>query len=163
MAQVESTDRDEGVDELVTALLTASRVLVGVSAASLAEVEATLTLTQFRTLVVLSGSGGQRLATLADTLGVTPSTALRTVDRLLAAGLVTRAENPADRREVMLDLTADGAAIVADVTERRRRQLQHIVARMDARRRGALVAALTDFAHAAGERPAPETPAPLGW
>ena len=36
------------VDDFVTSLLTASRVLVGVSARSLAEVEDAVTLTQFR-------------------------------------------------------------------------------------------------------------------
>ncbi|HZL05508.1 MAG TPA: MarR family transcriptional regulator, partial [Coriobacteriia bacterium] len=46
-----------GVDEFVTAVLTASRVLVGVSARSLAEVEETVTVTQFRTLVVLDSRG----------------------------------------------------------------------------------------------------------
>ena len=40
-------------DELVSALLTASRALVGVSARSLAHVEDAVTITQFRTLVVL--------------------------------------------------------------------------------------------------------------
>src|SRR5665647_545120 len=41
-----------GADELVSALLTASRALVGVSARSLARVEDAVTITQFRTLVV---------------------------------------------------------------------------------------------------------------
>ena len=40
------------VQELVTAVLTASRVLVSVSARSLAGVEDVVTVTQFRTLVV---------------------------------------------------------------------------------------------------------------
>ena len=41
------------VDDFVTALLTASRVLVGVSARSLVQAQGTVTVTQFRTLVVL--------------------------------------------------------------------------------------------------------------
>jgi DNA-binding MarR family transcriptional regulator len=84
-------------DELVSALLTASRALVGVSARSLAHVEDTVTITQFRTLVVLEGHGDTRLNQLAVRLAVTPSTAMRMVDRLIAAHLVTREENKADR------------------------------------------------------------------
>jgi DNA-binding MarR family transcriptional regulator len=49
-------------------------------------------------LVVLEGHGDTRLNQLAERLGLTPSTALRMVDRLIAARLVTREENEADRR-----------------------------------------------------------------
>ena len=74
---------DGGVDQLVTAVLTASRVLVGVSARSLATVEDTVTLTQFRTLVVLDNHDEINLNTLADLLSVTSSTAMRMINRLL--------------------------------------------------------------------------------
>ena len=84
-------------DQVVAAVLRASRALVAVSARSLAEVADSLTMTQFRTLVVLD-EGPVGLATLAGRLGVAPSTALRTVERLLAADLATRTENPDDRR-----------------------------------------------------------------
>jgi hypothetical protein len=50
---------------LVAAVLTASRVLVGISARSLAGIEESVTLTQFRTLVVLEGQGASRLNVLA--------------------------------------------------------------------------------------------------
>ena len=58
------------LDEIVTALLTASRALVGVSARSLAGVEDAVTLTQFRTLVVLQAHGPTSLNRLADRLEV---------------------------------------------------------------------------------------------
>jgi len=58
-------------DELVSALLTASRALVGVSARSLAHVEDAVTITQFRTLVVLEGHGDTRLNQLAERLAAT--------------------------------------------------------------------------------------------
>ena len=79
---------DAEVDDLVTALLTASRVLVGVSARSLADLDESVTVTQFRVLVVLRGHGETRLNRLAERLGVTPSTALRTVDRLIVRTIV---------------------------------------------------------------------------
>ena len=152
------------VDELVTALLTASRVLVGVSARSLADVEHTVTLTQFRTLVVLHGHGEMNLNRLAALLEVTPSTAMRMIDRLLITELVTRRDNPASRREVLLDLAPAGRRIVSRVTAKRRQQITRIAKAMPVHLRTELVEALKSFADAAGE---PETPSDdasaMGW
>ena len=150
------------VDELVTAVLTASRALVGVSARSLAEVEETVTITQFRTLVVLDNRGQINLNSLADELDVNSSTAMRMIDRLLAAGLVTRQDNPVNRREVLLGLTEEGARLVATVTRHRRAEIARIVTAMPTERRTELVAALHAFAEAAGE-PRPRPASTLGW
>lgn len=150
--------------ELVTAVLTASRVLVSVSARSLAGVEDTVTVTQFRTLVVLDARGELNLSGLAALLDVTPSTALRMIDRLLVADLVTRRDNPANRREVLLGLTKEGQRIVAKVTSKRRAEIAKIVTAMPNARRSELVAALRAFADAAGEpEPQPELTDNLGW
>ena len=145
---------DDGVGEadvFVEALLTASRVLVGLSVRSLAEAEDTVTLTQFRTLVVLSGHDALTLAGVAGLLGVNASTAQRQVDRLVGLGLVSRVENPADRRQVRIALTAAGATIVQDVTQRRRTAIAAVVSRMGERHRRTLVRALQEFTDAAGE------------
>ena len=155
---------DDGAGELVSALLMASRALVGVSARSLTRVEDAVTITQFRTLVVLGGHGDTRLNQLAERLGVTPSSALRMVDRLISAHLVTREENKADRREVLIGLTHEGARLVREVTERRRAEIATIVAAMPQEGRRDVVAALNAFAQAAGEaRPSVDTAARLGW
>lgn len=152
------------VDDLVTALLTASRVLVGVSARSLAEVQDAVTVTQFRVLVVLRGHGETRLNRLAERLGVGSSTALRTVDRLIAAQLVTRRENEQDRREVVIELTGAGRDLVDRVTRRRRAAIREIVELMPQRQAGLLVEALTGFAAAADEpTAAPDAASALGW
>lgn len=150
-----------GVDGVVTAVLTASRVLVGVSARSLGAVEEDVTVTQFRTLVVLDSRGEINLNTLAEQLDVNASTALRMIDRLLVAGLVTRRENPASRREVLLGLSAAGHRIVDTVTDRRRDEIARIVTAMPPARRNQFIAALDAFAAAAGE-PSPPADA-LGW
>lgn len=152
------------VQQLVTAVLTASRVLVSVSARSLAGVEDIVTVTQFRTLVVLDAHGELNLNGLAALLDVTPSTALRMIDRLLVADLVTRRDNPANRREVLLGLTKQGRRIVAKVTSKRRTEITKIVTAMPNAQRSELVAALRAFADAAGEpEPQPELTDNLGW
>jgi DNA-binding MarR family transcriptional regulator len=155
---------DDGIDALVSTLLTASRVLVGVSARSLAEVEGAVTLTQFRVLVVLEGHGSARLNQLASRLGVGPSTAMRTVDRLIAAGFVQRHANARDRREVVIDLTPAGRRLVDTVTRRRREAIEQIVRAMPVERRQDLVEALITFAAAADEPVlAAESATKLGW
>ncbi|MFT4083234.1 MAG: MarR family transcriptional regulator [Nocardioides sp.] len=156
------TSRDDN-EELVTALLTASRSLVGVSARSLADIEDRVTLGQFRTLVVLDGHGPTRLNQLAQRLGVGPSTALRTVDRLIEAGLVDRRENEHDRREVIIRATASGREVVALVTERRRRAIADIVRRMPATEHRVLVDALLAFTEAAGEPRAGTEASSIPW
>ncbi|GAA4226869.1 MarR family transcriptional regulator [Actinomadura meridiana] len=160
--QAAPADDAHGVDEVAAAVLTASRLLVAISARSLAAVEGTVTLPQFRLLVVLSSQGPLKLVTLAALLGVNPSTATRMAERLAATGLVDRKASPDSGREVRIELTAAGRCIVDDVTARRRARITEIVARMPPAHRHALVAALRAFTEAGGE-PQATSLAPLGW
>ena len=48
---------DESLDAITDALLTASRLLVAISARSIALVDETITIPQFRTLIILSNEG----------------------------------------------------------------------------------------------------------
>lgn len=152
------------VDEFVSAVLTASRVLVGVSARSLNEIEGTVTLTQFRTLVVLDSHGELNLNGLAEILDVNSSTAMRMIDRLLTAGLVTRHDDPDNRRRVILGLTPAGRGLVRRVTTKRRKEIARIVSRMSPDQRDGLVTALLGFANAASEPDAdPDAATTFGW
>ncbi|WP_434445296.1 MarR family winged helix-turn-helix transcriptional regulator [Lentzea sp. E54] len=150
-----------GVDALADAVLTASRLLVAVSARSIAASGDTITLPQFRALVVLQSRGSMKLTTLADHLGVNPSTATRTVDRLLALEMVARQPNPASRREVVIELSESGRKLVRDVTRRRRVAIRKIVERMPEAQRQGLVDALNAFTTAGGEPPV--NGSDLGW
>ena len=140
-------------------------MLVGVSARSLAEVEDAVTLTQFRTLVVLDSHGQINLGRLAELLRVNSSTAMRMIDRLLVADLVTREDNPANRREVLLGLSLHGRRLVQTVTSRRRAEIARIVSAVPEARREELIGALRLFAQAAGEADpdGDDVAAKLGW
>jgi DNA-binding MarR family transcriptional regulator len=142
---------DESLDVITDALLTASRLLVAISARSIALVDETITIPQFRTLVILSNEGPVNLATLAGLLGVQPSTTGRMVDRLVSAGLIDRQPHPNSRRELVAELTARGRKVVQQVTAHRRREIAEIVENMPARERRGLVRALTAFTAAGGE------------
>ncbi|MET8771457.1 MarR family transcriptional regulator [Streptomyces sp. NPDC004658] len=164
MAQREtSAGETDDVDAVTRAVLTASRVLMAVSARSLAGVEERVTLPQFRMLVVMSSRGAIKLVALAESLRVSPSTAMRMADRVIAAGLAERQPNPEDRRETLLTLTEEGRRTVESVIARRRAEIHAIVQRLRPAQRRALVQALDAFNEAGGETPASGVGAqPLG-
>jgi DNA-binding MarR family transcriptional regulator len=138
-------------DTVIDAVLRASRLLIGLSARSIAAVDDSITIPQFRVLVVLSTRGPLNLAALAEHLNVKSSTATRMIDRLITAGLVERETNPISRREVVIDLTGTGASVVTRVTQRRRKEIAGIVANMPAPHRKWLVDALDAFSQAGSE------------
>jgi DNA-binding MarR family transcriptional regulator len=140
-------------ERLTDAVLSASRVLVSIAAASIAGVAEDLTLPQYRTLVVLQSRGPQMLQELASELQVAPSTATRMCDRLVRKGLIDRDVAAGSRREVRLSVTPAGRSIVTSVSRRRRARIRRIVDRMAPEQRDVLVSALAGFAEAAGEIP----------
>ncbi len=144
-------------DEVVSAVLRASRVLVSVAARSVAAVDHDVTLPQYRALVVLASRGPQRPSTLAEALGVHPSTITRLCDRLVTKKLVRRGESPVSRREVSIELAPKGRRLVDAVTERRRAEIAQIVAQVPNDERAATVHALNALGEAARE------PADAAW
>jgi DNA-binding MarR family transcriptional regulator len=141
--------------KITDALLNASRLLVAISARSIAAVDETITIPQFRTMVILWTRGPLNLATLAGLLDVAPSTTGRMVDRLVASGLIDRRQHPESRRELVVDLTPRGSGIVDAVMSSRREAVARIVAKMPQRQQHGLVRALTAFTTAGGELSAP--------
>lgn len=67
-----------------------------------------LSVSQFRVLTFLSRNPGTPLTSVTDHLGVSRSTASALVDRLVRRQLVSRTEDPHERRCVMLTLTPTG-------------------------------------------------------
>jgi DNA-binding MarR family transcriptional regulator len=151
MAADNATTADESLDEITDALMTASRLLVAISARSIGQVDETITIPQFRTLVILANRGPINLATLAGLLGVQPSATGRMVDRLVAAGLIDRLPHPTSRRELLAALTRRGRDVVRRVTTHRRAEIADIVEKMPPPERHGLVRALTAFTVAGGE------------
>jgi DNA-binding MarR family transcriptional regulator len=149
---------DVGAEELISSVMAAARLVVGISARALARVDETLTLPQLRSLVVLEACGRAKLAVLAKALGVNPSTALRTVVRLEAAGLVDRRVNPDSRREVVLQLTEAGTGLVSRVLENRRQEVAVLVDRLPPDARRALVRGLGALTAVADEPDLPAVP-----
>jgi DNA-binding MarR family transcriptional regulator len=158
LAQPQSSTPPD-VDTLVTAVLAASRVLVGLSARSVAEIDDHVTLPQFRALALLDSHGSTTLRGLANALAVTPPAAARMIDRLVAARLVSRRDDPDNRRQVVLDLTPEGRRLVHEVAANRRGEIARIVRAMPSAQRSGLVTTLQAFADAAGTPAGEES----GW
>ncbi|HYB68186.1 MAG TPA: MarR family transcriptional regulator [Candidatus Acidoferrales bacterium] len=71
-----------------------------------------LTVPQFRTLAFVNRNEGSSLLDVANHMGLTPPSACRLVDGLITRGMMTRQDNPADRRRVRLAATPSGMTIL---------------------------------------------------
>lgn len=146
----------------VEAVMAAARVLVAVSAESVASVEDIVTLPQLRVLVLVASRTAPNLGAVAAGLGVHPSNATRAVDRLVSAGLLDRRDDPTDRRNLILELTPAGRDLVDKVMDRRRTAIAAILDRMPPGRRRSLVPVMRAFAEAGGEA-SDDAAWSLGW
>lgn len=144
------------------AVLAACRVLVALSAQSIAAVADVADVAQVRTLVVISSRGPVSLGELAAAANLHITKASRLCDRMVVMGLIHRADDPADRRQLTLTLTPKGERVVRTVMAHRRAVIKPILARLSTQRRAQLVAVLQDFAAAGGEPSDPDLWA-MGW
>ena len=71
-----------------------------------------LTIPQLKVVLLLADEGPMRMGPLAQELGISLSACTHLVDKLVRACLVSRGEDPDDRRVVRCTLTEDGVAIV---------------------------------------------------
>jgi DNA-binding MarR family transcriptional regulator len=150
-----------GDEEVTDAIIRASRTLIGIAVRSLTASDEEVTLPQYRTLVTLTYGGGRRLADLASSLNVSPSTATRMCDRLVRKGLITRTRDEIDRREVNLEVTPNGRQIVDGVMEKRRSDVRDLLKQIPRTTRNQLVESLNVLADATEDTP--QVHWSLGW
>ena len=146
----------------VESVMDASRVLVAMIAQSIATTDPGLTLPQMRVLTIVSRQGPLNLNAVAQSLGVHPSNATRTCNRLVEAGLLDRRDNPEDRRNIVLTLTPQGRDLWEGVMDHRRRSIEGVVRRLTPKEREQLADGLTAFARVA-EKTFEEETSILGW
>lgn len=142
-----------GSDRQVEAVLKASQALVAIVARSFVEADSTITLPQWRVLVILSGHGPLNPGAIAQWMGVHPSNTTRACDVLVKAGLIDRRENPEDRRRQLLTLTDEGEAFVQSMFDFRRAAIAGVLDLLPASQRKQLAESMEAFAEAAGESP----------
>lgn len=163
MTNMRPAARRTGVqDEEADAVLAACRILVTLSAQSIAAVEGIADVSQVRALVVISSRGSVSLGELAAAANLHPSKASRLCDRMVAEGLIHRADDPGNRRQLILTLTPGGEQVVRTVMQHRRAAIAPILAQLTKPRRAELVSVLQEFAAAGGEPSEPDMWA-MGW
>jgi DNA-binding MarR family transcriptional regulator len=101
------------VHELQVHLGLAGRQGPGAEASALAVMhEAGLTLPQVVVLSVLHHGDASQVSTLAELTGLSMSATSTLIQRLVEMDLVTREEDPDDRRQKRIELTRAGAALI---------------------------------------------------
>ena len=90
---------------------------------------------QAKVLYVVLAAGELRMSELAARLGVSSRTASGLVDRLVELGLLSRHDDPADRRQVVVATTPEAVALLERFRELNQRQLRELLG--PPRRRGA--------------------------
>ncbi len=98
--------------------------LAGAHAAEFTALE--LTMSQAKLLYVVMAHGPLTMSEVAGQLGVTLSTASGAVDHLVSAGLLTRADDPANRRQVHVAVTRVGLSALEQMREFGERQLRSL-------------------------------------
>jgi len=86
---------------------------------------------QWRVLALLAAGDGQPMTAVADHALLPPPTATKLVDRMVAANLVYRRADPADRRRVLVYATERGQALhrhLAAAVARLQDELLHDIA-----------------------------------
>ncbi len=112
-------------------------------------IDSGLTLTQLRSLFLVTNKGSTNFTKLAEALGVTPSNVTGIIDRLEEQGLVRRTQNPEDRREITLQATDKGEALVSNLKEAGMKQMTQILSLLSVEELSCLVRRLSAFIKAA--------------
>lgn len=134
---------------LAVAVEAAAEALIAVLDAARSSHDSAVSPTQLRVLSIISSRPGTNINRLAELLDVVPSSASRLCDRLEATGLLRRAPDPRDRREVQLSVTPVARMLLQELKERRYQAVQAVLDRMPGRSQHELLKALRAFSQAA--------------
>jgi DNA-binding MarR family transcriptional regulator len=104
-------DRDELMNRIVTTQRRLRDRMVQEGGAH-PLLDANLTMSQLKVMIVLSRIGAMPAQDLAARIGASPATLSGIIDRLAAQDLVERHEDPQDRRVRKVDLTTGGHEMV---------------------------------------------------
>lgn len=90
--------------------------------------ESGLTLPQLVTLHILEQAGVRTISAIATALRLSPAATSHLIDRLVTGGFVGRIEDPQDRRQKRVTITAAGRRLVDRVQRERTREMTQAVA-----------------------------------
>jgi len=93
--------------------------------------EVGVTMSQAKVMYLVAAGQGMRMSELAVHLGVSISTMSGLVDRLVDHGLLARHDDPADRRQVVVTITATGSGHLERFRELNAAQMRRLLARLE--------------------------------
>jgi DNA-binding MarR family transcriptional regulator len=108
-----------------------------------------LTVPQVKSLFFIANEGVTNFTKLAAALGVTPANVTGIIERLVEHGLVTRQENPDDRRSLELRVTEKGENTISNLRERRAGHTTQVLSRLSAAELQAVLHGFSIFVEAA--------------
>ena len=114
-----------------------------------------VTSAQCHVLMELAGREQPSIMELAARLQLDASTLSRTVDGLVSVGLLTRVENPVNRRSSLLSFTSTGKSTYDEINRTCDEFYTRLLARIPAEKHQALLEAVGVLASMFGEPPAP--------
>jgi DNA-binding MarR family transcriptional regulator len=90
-----------------------------------------LSMAQLKTLMVLYARGVLPIGQIAEILGIGQPTASHLIDRLVQIQLVSRTEDPLDRRRTLAQLSPSGEALAEQISQVRFEVLRRWLAMLD--------------------------------
>jgi DNA-binding MarR family transcriptional regulator len=111
--------------------------------------ESGLSMSQLNAMYHIHHCGACGVTDIGEQLGVTSAAASQLIDRLVQLDLLQRSEDPQDRRNKSLTLTAKGRALIGDSVEARRRWMQDLTAALTPDQQDAIIESLTVLTQAA--------------
>lgn len=121
--------RRDRIDRVVAAYGTLMHRISSAHAPEFLEVG--VTMSQAKVLYLVLAQPGLRMSDLAARLGVSLSTVSGVVDRLVDQGLLTRGDDPADRRQVVVRVTDAGTTQLELFRELNAGQVRALLSRVD--------------------------------
>ena len=140
-------DKSQLINEIVELQRQAGQTL-GQYAASV-WIDSGLTITQLKSLFLITSKGSTNFRKLAEALGVTPSNVTGIVDRLVEQELVGRTENSEDRRMMILRATDKGRTLLSYLRESGLNLMTRILTLLSLEELAALSQGLSAFIRAA--------------
>lgn len=117
-----------------------------------------LTMPQIVAMHILQ-HGEQSVGSLTERLRLSPSATSHLVDQLVKKGFVDRREDPADRRQKRIEITAAGTDLLQRLTRAKTAEFASAVASLDPKTQRGLVAAIeAAVAELARDLPGPPCP-----
>ncbi len=140
-------DNSQLINEILELQRQVSRTL-GQYAASVL-IDSGLTMTQLKSLFLITSRGSTNFRKLAEALGVTPSNVTIIVDRLVQQGLVSRTEDTEDRRMMILQATDKGYTLLSNLRESGMKLMTEILSLLSIEELSTLAQGLSAFIKAA--------------